>query len=75
MIRTKRHLREFSSGQRSEASRFIANLPPGVSVHIEEWVEEHWRFVLDERSELARNGLDRLTPGARFRVRPVSILA
>ena len=57
-----------------DASRFIESLPPGVRVHVDEWVQERWRFVFGETPKLALGSLGRVTPGSKFRVRPVSIL-
>jgi hypothetical protein len=66
--------REFSTSQIQAATRFIEGLPPGLKVYVDEWVQERWRIVLGETPKLALGGLERLTPGSKFRVRPVSIL-
>ena len=66
--------REFTTAQIHAASQFIESFPPGVRVNVDEWVQERWRFVFREMPKLALEALHRVTPGSRFRVRPVSIL-
>ena len=71
---TKSGSREFTTAQLHAASQFIESFPPGVRVYVDEWVQERWRFVFGEMPKVALGALQRVTPGSRFRVRPVSIL-
>jgi hypothetical protein len=61
---------EFSPEQLSAAKDFIASLPVGARVYVDEWMEPGWRFVYGDDREHALAGLNRVTPGARFRIRP-----
>jgi hypothetical protein len=74
IVTAKNRAREFSAAQIRDASRFIESFPPGVRVVVDEWALDRWRFVFREMPKLALEGLDRLTPGSKFRVRSVSIL-
>lgn len=63
-------IREFAPHEIPEAIAFIESLPHDIRVYIDEWDESDWRFVFGDVPDHALNGLSRLMPGARFRIRP-----
>ena len=65
--------REFAAGEFDEARRFIESLPGDVRVYIDQWDGLEWTFLIGDSSLRAVQGLYHLTPGARFRIRPVDL--
>jgi hypothetical protein len=63
---------EFAANQITDAMAFIAALPASTRVYVQEWTGEAWRFVFGDARDRAPWGLYRVTPGARFRVCPMS---
>jgi hypothetical protein len=65
---------EFEPGEVEYAVAFIARLPRGARVYVEEFVEREWRFVFGDAPKHASRRLSRVTPGRRFRVRPLFLV-
>jgi hypothetical protein len=68
-----REPREFAADEVAKASAFIASLRPEQRVYVDEWSDVRWRFVVREDCAHATSALGRLTPGCRFRIRPVRL--
>jgi hypothetical protein len=66
--------REFSADQVAEAVEFIGSLRPDSRVYIDERVDHSWRFIFSDQPEYVRTRLNRLRPGARFRVRLTTLI-
>jgi hypothetical protein len=64
---------EFSAHQISDATAFIQSLPATARVYVQEWTGQTWRFVFGDDKDRALWNLYRVTPGARFRVCPMSL--
>jgi hypothetical protein len=63
---------EFSAHEISDATAFIQSLPSTTRVYVQEWTGQTWRFVFGDQRDRALWCLYRVTPGARFRVCPMS---